>query len=161
VSLNNFHGVFSVFLGLIWIGWPAYRSKLDLGLHLFFSFAPDFLCIPPWGQSCGRQLYDDKGVIAAQPSVAASWASAGLMTAIVLHCLCCPRHRLVSSLPPLPLAALSLFGVIVTIVAIVAVIAAVAVVAIVAIVAITLFAPVTIALATVVVTLAVIAAWFL
>jgi hypothetical protein len=84
--------------------------------------------------------------------MAASWASAGSMTAIVLHCLCCCRHRLVSLLPSLPLAASSLFGVIVAIVAIVAVVAVVAVV--------TLFAPVTITLATIVVTLAVVAAWF-
>ncbi len=68
----------------------------------------------------------------------ASWASAGSMTAIVLHCLCCRRHRLVFSLPLLPLAASLLFGVIVAIVAIVAVVAVIAVV--------TLFAPVTVAL---------------
>ena len=146
-----------LFFCLIWISWLANRSRLDLSLNLFFYFIPEFLCILPWGQSCGRQLYDDKGVIAARPSVAASWASVGLMTAIVLRCLCCPCHRLVSLLPLLPLAA---FGVIVAIVAIVAVVTIVAVVAVVAIVAITLFAPVTFALATIVVTLAVIATWF-
>jgi hypothetical protein len=74
------------------------------------------------------------------------------MTAIIFHCQCCRHHRLVSSLLSLPLAASLLFGVIVTIVAIVAVIAVVAVVA--------LFAPVTVALATILVTLAVVAAWF-
>jgi hypothetical protein len=85
--------------------------------------------------------------------MAAFWASAGSMTAIVLRCLCCRRHCLVSLLHSLPLVALLLFGVIVTIVAIVTVVAIVGVVA--------LFAPVTIALATVIVTLAVVAAWFL
>ncbi len=63
-------------------------------------------------------------------------------------------------MPLSSLAASSLFGVIVTIVAIVAVVAVVAVVAIVAIIAVALFDPVTVALATAVVTLAVVAAWF-
>jgi hypothetical protein len=75
------------------------------------------------------------------------------MTAIVLRCLCCHHHRLVSSIPSSPLAASLLFGVIVAIIAIVDVVAVVAVVA--------LFAPVTVALATVILTLAVVAAWFL
>jgi hypothetical protein len=82
------------------------------------------------------------------------------MTAIVLRCLCCHHHRLVSSLHLSPLAALLLFGVIVTIVAIVAIVAVIAVVAVIAIVAVALFAPVTVALATVFITLAVVAAWF-
>jgi hypothetical protein len=82
------------------------------------------------------------------------------MMAIVLRCLCCRHHHLVSSLPSSPLAASSLFGVIVAIVAIVAVVPIVAVVAVIAIVAVALFDPVTVALATVVVTLAVVAAWF-
>jgi hypothetical protein len=93
--------------------------------------------------------------------MAASWASAGLMTAIVLRCLCCRHHCLVSLLPSSPLASSLLFGVIVTIVAIVAIVAIIAVVAVVAIVAVALFDPVTVTLATVVVTLAVVAAWFL
>jgi hypothetical protein len=67
----------------------------------------------------------------------------------------------VSLLPLSPLAASLLFGVIITIVAIVAFVAVVAVGAVDAIVAIALFDPVTVALATVVVTLAVVAAWFL
>jgi hypothetical protein len=92
--------------------------------------------------------------------MAASWASAGTMMAIVLHCLCCHRHCLASLLPSSPLEALLLFGVIVTIIAIVAVVAVATVVAIVAIVAVALFDPVAVALATVVVTLAVIATWF-
>jgi hypothetical protein len=61
--------------------------------------------------------------------MAVSWASAGSMTAIVLRCLCCRRHCLVSSIFLSPLAALLLFGVIVVIVAIVAIVAVVAVVA--------------------------------
>jgi hypothetical protein len=85
--------------------------------------------------------------------MAASWASAGSTTPIVLRCLCCCHHCLVSLLPSLPLAASSLFGVIVTIFAINAVIAGIAVVIIIAIVAIALFVPITIALATVVITM--------
>jgi hypothetical protein len=83
----------------------------------------------------------------------ASWASAGLMTAIVLRCLWCRCHHLVSLLPLLPVLASSLFGVLVAIVAIVAVIPVIAVVA--------LFAPDTNTHATFIVTLAVVAAWFL
>ncbi len=90
--------------------------------------------------------------------MAASWASAGSMTPIVLRCLCCRRHHLVSLLPLLPLAASSLFCVIIAIFAIATVIAGFAIVAVVAIVAIALFAPITVALATVVITLAAVAA---
>jgi hypothetical protein len=96
----------------------------------------------------------------AVSAMAASWASAGSMMAIVLHCLCCRRHHLVSSLPSSPLAASLLFGVIVAIIAIVAVVAVVTVIAVVTIVAVALFDPVTVALATIVVTLAVVATWF-
>ena len=67
-SLINLHGLIFVFFCLIWIGWPANKYRLDLGLKIFIYFIPDFLCIPLWGQSCGRQLYDDEGVIAARPS---------------------------------------------------------------------------------------------
>ncbi len=88
-------------------------------------------------------------------------ASAGLTMPIILHYLCCHRHRLVSSLPSLPLAASLLFGVIVAIFPIATVIAIVTVVAVIAIIAIALFAPVTFALATVVVTLAAVPTWFL
>jgi hypothetical protein len=75
--------------------------------------------------------------------------------------LCCCCHRLVTLLPSSPLVALLLFGVIIVIVAIVTVVAVVAVVAVIAIVAVAIFDPVTIIHATVVVTLAVVAAWFL
>jgi hypothetical protein len=92
--------------------------------------------------------------------MAASWASAGSMMAIILLCLYCRCHCLVSLLPSSPLAASLLFGVIVAIVAIVTIVAVVAVVAVIAIVAVTLFDPVIITLATIVVTLAVIATWF-
>ena len=64
-------------------------------------------------------------------------------------------------MPSSPLAASLLFGFIVAIIAIVAVVVVLAVVAIVAIVAVALFDPVTVALATIFVTLAVVAAWFL
>jgi hypothetical protein len=83
------------------------------------------------------------------------------MTAIILRCLCCRHHHLVFLLPLSPLAALSLFGVIIAIVAIVAVVATIAVVPVIAIVAVAHFDPVTFDLATIVVTLAVVAAWFL
>ncbi len=63
-------------------------------------------------------------------------------------------------MPLSPLAASLLFGVIIAIVAIVAVAAIIAVVPVVAIVAVALFDPVTVALATIVVTLAVVATWF-
>jgi hypothetical protein len=60
--------------------------------------------------------------------MAASWASVGSMMAIVLRCLCCRHHCLVSLLPLSTLVASLLFGVIVPIVAIVAVVAVVTVV---------------------------------
>ncbi len=44
--LNNLHGLFFVFLGLIWIGWLANQSRLDLGLNLFLFYSrlfPDLL----------------------------------------------------------------------------------------------------------------------
>ncbi len=93
----------------------------------------------------------DGGILGRMTSPTAI-ASAGLTMPIVLRCLCCSRHCLVSSLPLLPLASSLLFGIILAFVAIVAVIA---------IVAIAIFAPFTVALAAIVVTLAVITAWFL
>jgi hypothetical protein len=73
--------------------------------------------------------------------MAASWASAGLTTPIVLCCLCCCHHCLVSLLPLLPLATLLLFCIIVAIFAIATVIAVLALIAVVTIVAIALFTP--------------------
>jgi hypothetical protein len=114
---------------------------------------------------CGVNPVEDNCMMTkasyAVGAMAASWASAGSMMAIVLHCLCCCHHCLVSLLPLSPLAASLLFGVIVTIVAIVAIVAIVTVVAIVAILVIALFDPVTVTLATYIITLAVVVTWFL
>jgi hypothetical protein len=48
------------------LDWFASQPiQICFAVHIFFG--PDFLCILLWGQSCGRQLYDDIGVIVAWP----------------------------------------------------------------------------------------------
>jgi hypothetical protein len=148
------------------LDWLAGQPiQIFFAVQTSFCFGQDFLCIPPWGQSCGRQLHDDKGVIAVR--WLAQWQHPGDDDVPHRDCLCwiddahhpplslLSSYHLVSSLPLSPLMSSSLFGIIVAIVAIVAS------VTVVAIVAVALFAPVTISLATIVVTLAVVAAWFL
>ncbi len=67
-----------------------------------------------WWRRCHRSV--------AVSAMAASWASAGLTTPIVLRYLCCCCHCLVYSSPSPPLVASLLFGVIVAIFAIATVI---------------------------------------
>jgi hypothetical protein len=51
-SLNNLHGLFFVFLGLIWIGWPANQSRLNRpwskSIFLFYSRLFPGLIVTPW-----------------------------------------------------------------------------------------------------------------
>jgi hypothetical protein len=51
--------------------------------NFIFCFDPDFLCIPPWDQSCGRQLYDDEGI-----SCIGTSALLSLLHPPSLHCDC-------------------------------------------------------------------------